>query len=90
MLKSNAPFPLNHEGSSNFLFSPLASKTQLSQMSHKQEPCGMFLLQQNSLCAFKELYNCKKVNDILKVWMKQLAVSIFLAPLAMSMMSLRF
>ena len=49
MLRSYANFSTKSwgfvgSGPSNFLFRPLASKTQFSQMSHKQGPCGMFLL----------------------------------------------
>ena len=59
-------------------------------MLHKQEPCGNFLLQEYSLGDFKKSYNYEKVNDLLKVWTKDLTISIFPVPLAMSMMSLRF
>ena len=45
----------------------LAKKVKFSQISQRQDACGMFLLKSKSLCYFRNLYSCLKVNSFSKI-----------------------
>ena len=45
----------------------LAKKVKFSQISQRQDACGMSLLKANSLCCFRNLYSCLKVNFFSKI-----------------------
>ena len=45
----------------------LAKKVKFSQISQRQDACDMALLKMNSLCCFRNLYSCLKVNSFSKI-----------------------
>ena len=48
----------------------LAKNVKFSQISQRQDACGMSLLKTNSLCCFRNLYGCLKVNSFSKILTK--------------------
>ena len=54
-------------GRFNFGDMDFAKNIRFSHISQRQEACGMFLLNKNSLCYFKNLYSWRKVNFLSKI-----------------------